>query len=152
MSKNTHLDGTPYPPLTSPTDSMWPTSYLAAQNWYQTSMGYLFQQDPITEAQLSARLDNRHNKTLKTPRSTAKHLESQLENGPVSMYATLNLFTSIPKIDKLVEAVNIDLRKSKVKLSLKDLQCWEFYPKKMMCGVNGGLCISGVQQILLHRL
>ncbi len=152
MSKNTRPDGTPYPPLTSPTDNTWPTSYLASQNWYQTSMGYLFQQDPITEAQLSARLDNRRNKTPKTSRSTAKHLESQLENGPVSMYATLNLFTSLPKIEKLLEAVNIDLRKSKVKVSLKDLQCWESYPKKMMCGVNGGLCASGVQQLLLHRL
>ena len=68
------------------------------------------------------------------------------------MYATLNLFTTFPKIKKLLEAVNIDLRRSKVKLSLKDLQCWESYPKKMMCGVNSGLCVDGVQQLLSHRL
>lgn len=44
-----------------------------------------------------------------------------MENGPVSMYATLKLFTSFPKVNKLLEAINIDLEKSKVKLSLKDL-------------------------------
>ena len=53
VSKSTQPDGTLYLPLRSPTDKHGPTSYLAAQNWYQTSMSYLFQQDPITEHQLS---------------------------------------------------------------------------------------------------
>ncbi len=152
VSKTTRPDGTPYPPLTSPKDKMWPTTFLSAQNWYQTSMGYLFQQDPITEAQLATRLDNRRNRSSNTSRSQAKKSTSLSENGPVSMYATLNLSTSIPKIDKLLEAINIDLRRSKVKISLKDLQCWDSYPKKMMCGVNGSLCVTGVQQLLSHRL
>ncbi len=85
-------------------------SYLAAQNWYQTSMGYLFQQDPITEAQPATRIDNWHNKSSSTSKSQAKKFNSLSENGPVSMYPALNLFTSIPKIDKLIKATNIDLR------------------------------------------
>ena len=152
VSKTIRPDGTPYPPLTSPKDKMWPTTFLAAQNWYQTSMGYLFQQDPITEAQLATRLDNRRNKSSSTSRSQTKKVNSLSENGPVSMYATVNLFTSITNLGKLLEAINIDLRRSKVKLSLKDLQCWDSYPKKMMCGVNSTLCVAGVQQLLSHRL
>jgi hypothetical protein len=153
MSKSLQPDGTSYPPLTSPTDKHWPTSYLSAQNWYQTSMSYLFQQDPITDQQLSLRLEGK--KTLQT-RGTTKPAKRQEHNpetkGPTSMYATVNLYTAFPNINKLVESVNVDLRKNKVRISLKELQCWESTPKKMLCGVNNGLCAIGVRQVLLHKL
>ena len=153
MSKSKQPDGTLYPPLRSPTDKHWPTSFLSAQNWYQTSMSYLFQQDPITEQQLSQRLESKKNHMARNAsKSTRKHEHNPENKGPTSMYATVNLYTTFPNINKLIESVNVDLRKNKVRLSLKDLQCWESTPKKMLCGVNNGLCVMGVRQLLLHKL
>ena len=47
-------DRTDIAPLSSPSDPSWPTCYLASDGWYQTSTGYLFQQAPITDIQLTA--------------------------------------------------------------------------------------------------
>jgi hypothetical protein len=153
MSKAQQPDSTPFPPLLSPSDKHWPSSYLTAQNWYQTSMGYLFQQDPITEQQLSSRLESKKNLRTQESTKSSKKQENKLENkGPTSMYATVNLYTAYPNIHKLVESVNVDLRKNRVRVSLKELQCWESSPKKMLCGVNSGLCATGVRQLLLHKL
>jgi hypothetical protein len=153
MSKAQQPDGTPFPPLQSPSDKHWPSSYLAAQNWYQTSMGYLFQQDPITEQQLTSRLENKNSLRTRESTKSSKKQESNHENkGPTSMYATINLYTAYPNIHKLVESVNVDLRKNRVRVTLKELQCWESFPKKMLCGVNSGLCATGVRQLLLHKL
>jgi hypothetical protein len=68
------------------------------------------------------------------------------------MYITLNLFSTIPNIKALLDSMNIDLRKSNVRVSLKSLQCWESNSKKMLCSVQSGLCVEGVKQLLLHRL
>jgi hypothetical protein len=59
MSKALQPGGTPFLPLKSSSDKHWPSSYLTAQNWYQTLMGYLFQQEPITEQQLSSCLEGK---------------------------------------------------------------------------------------------
>ena len=153
MSKSLQPDGTLYPPLRSPSDKHWPSSFLSAQNWYQTSMSYLFQQDPITDQQLSSRLESKRNLRTRDATKTSKKQEHNPENkGPTSMYATINLYTAFPNIHKLIESVNVDLRKNKVRVSLKELQCWESSPKKMLCGVNNGLCATGVRQLLLHKL
>jgi hypothetical protein len=66
MSKVLQSDGSPYPPLKSPSDKHWPSSFLATQNWYQSSMGYLFHQDPVSEKQLLARLDNKKDTSNET--------------------------------------------------------------------------------------
>ena len=42
LSRTTTATGAPHPSLTSPTDSNWPTTFLAAQNWIHTTMDYLF--------------------------------------------------------------------------------------------------------------
>ena len=153
MSKAQQPDGTTFPPLQSPSDKHWPSSYLAAQNWYQTSMGYLFQQDPITEQQLTSRLESKYSlRTQESTKSSKKHENKPESKGPTSMYATINLYTAYPNIHKLVESVNVDLRKNRVRVTLKELQCWESSPKKMLCGVNSGLCATGVRQLLLHKL
>ena len=153
MSKSLQPDGTPFPPLSSPSDKHWPSSYLSALNWYQSSMSYLFQQDPITEQQLSSRLDSKRNQRAReTTKAAKKHEHTNESKGPTSMYATINLYTTFSNIRKLIESVNVDLRKNKVKVSLKELQCWESSPKKMLCGVNNGLCATGVRQLLLHKL
>jgi hypothetical protein len=153
MSKTLQPDGTPFLPLKSSSDKHWPSSYLAAQNWYQTSMGYLFQQEPITEQQLSSRLEGKRGRmTRKTTKSSNTQNNQPEEKGPTSMYATINLYTAFPHIQQLVDSVNVDLRKNRVKVSLKELQCWESSPKKMLCGVNSGLCAAGVRQLLLHKL
>ncbi len=68
------------------------------------------------------------------------------------MYATMNLYTTYPNIQQLLDSVNVDLRKNKVKVSLKELQCWESSPKKILCGVNSNLCVEGIRQHLLHKL
>lgn len=142
-----------FPPLTSPTDKHWPTTYLAAQNWYHTTMGYLFQQDPITEQQLQSRLASKKGRhqgqTEKESKCTSSAPEEKV---PTSIYATINLYTTYYNIPTLVDSINIDLRRHKIRASLKDLQCWESSPQKMLCGVNSSLCATGVCQLLLHKL
>ncbi len=151
MSKALQSDGTPYPPLKSPTDKHWPSSFLAAQNWYQSSMGYLFSQEPVSEKQLLARLDSKKGR-LKRDATQLSKQNAPEEKGPTAMYATLNLYTTYPDIQRLLNSVNVDLRKNKVKVSLKELQCWESSPKKILCGVNSNLCVDGIKQLLLHKL
>ena len=75
-----------------------------------------------------------------------------MDKGPTSVYVTINLFTTIPKISVIIDLTNIDLRKYNVRVSLKPLQCWESHSKKILCGVQNGLCTEGVKQLLLHRL
>jgi hypothetical protein len=48
--------------------------------------------------------------------------------------------------------MNVDLRRHNVRVSLKSLQVWESNSKKMLCGVQSGLCPAGIHQLLLHRL
>jgi hypothetical protein len=151
MSKALQSDGSPYPPLKSPTDKHWPSSFLAAQNWYQSSMGYLFSQDPVSEKQLLARLDTKKGRLKREATQLSKQSALE-EKGPTAMYATMNLYTTYPDIQRLLDSVNVDLRKNKVKVSLKELQCWESSPKKILCGVNSNLCVDGIKQLLLHKL
>ena len=152
MSKVLQSDGSPYPPLKSPSDKHWPSSFLAAQNWYQSSMGYLFRQDPVSEKQLLARLDNKKGRLKRDATRLSTKQDTQEEKGPTSMYTTMNLYTKYPNIQRLLDSVNVDLRKNKVRVSLKELQCWESSPKKILCGVNSNLCVTGVRQLFLHKL
>ncbi len=152
MSKALQSDGSPYPPLKSPTDKHWPSSFLAAQNWYQSSMGYLFSQDPVSEKQLLARLDTKKGRLKRDATQLSSKQNTPEEKGPTAMYATMNLYTKYPNIQRLLDSVNVDLRKNKVKVSLKELQCWESSPKKILCGVNSNLCVDGIKQLLLHKL
>ena len=152
ISKALQPNGSPYPPLKSPTDKHWPSSYLAAQNWYQSSMGYLFRQDPISDKQLIARLDSKKGRLKRDATQLSTKKDTHEEKGPTSMYATMNLCTKYPNIKQLLDSVNVDLRKNKVRVSLKELQCWESSPKKILCGVNSNLCATGVRQLLLHKL
>jgi len=152
ISKALQTNGSPYPPLKSPTDKHWPSSYLAAQNWYQSSMGYLFRQDPISDKQLIARLDSKKGRLKRDATQLSTKKDTHEEKGPTSMYATMNLCTKYPNIKQLLDSVNVDLRKNKVRVSLKELQCWESSPKKILCGVNSNLCATGVRQLLLHKL
>ena len=145
-------DRTDIAPLSSPSDPSWPTCYLASDGWYQTSTGYLFQLAPITDVQLTARLDGRRSSSRQTSAKKQRTADLPMEKGPVAMYATMNLYTRLPRINHLIDSVNIDLRRSNVKISLKTLQCWESHSKKMLCGVNNGLCLTGVQQLLLHKM
>ena len=153
MSKALRPDGSPYPPLKSTNDKHWPSSYLASQSWYQSSMGYLFRQDPISEKQLLARLTNKKGFLKRDASQLNNNNKEPLEDkGPTSMYATMNLYTKYPAIERLLDSINVDLRKNKVRVSLKELQCWESSPKKILCGVNSNLCATGVRQLLLHKL
>jgi len=74
------------------------------------------------------------------------------DRGPTSIYVTVNLFSSLADIQMIIESMNIDLRKSNIRISYKALQCWELQSKKMLCSVQSGLCVTGVKQLLLHRL
>ena len=155
LSRTTKEDGTPYPPLTSPTDQNWPTTFLAAQNWIHTSMAYLFKLPPITEKQLQGRLTSRlrrENNDTEPPLNKAKTEKTENSKGPTSMYATVRLRTAIPQLDSLLTSINIDLRKLNIKVSQKPLQSWDSKPRKLLCSVNAGLCAQGVKQLLLHQL
>ncbi len=68
------------------------------------------------------------------------------------MYITLQLWTSLTSINCLIDSINIDLRKSNIKITIKDLQAWDAESRKILCGVNNGLCTVGVQQLLTHIL
>lgn len=124
--------------------------------WYQTPMGYLFSQLPLSKKQLQSRLETKRNSNTREDheriRRKSKNAKEKVEKGPTSMYFTLNLYTALPNISALIAAMNIDLRKSNLRVSLEPLQCWESNSKKMLCGVQSRLCVAGVSQLLLHRL
>ncbi len=143
------------PALSNPKDKNWPTTYLAASNWFHTTTGYLFKQPPITEQELRSHLASRQARRSSVQEITT-HSKStastRTDRGPVAMYATVNLYTTIVDTNRLIESLNIDLRKSNVKITKKELQCWESKSRKMLCGVKSGLCVAGVQQLLAHQL
>jgi hypothetical protein len=119
--------------------------------------GYLFSQPPISEKTLQARIETRNNRNrgddveLRRKKSK-KGQEHKEEKGATAMYATVNLYTKIPKISLVLESMNVDLRRHNVRVSLKSLKVWESNSKKMLCGVQRGLCPAGIHQLLLHRL
>jgi hypothetical protein len=155
LSRTTLPNGKPHPALSSPTDKHWPTTFLAAQNWVHTSMDYLFKLPPITEQQLQSRLSARLTKDthqIERPPSKTKPNLPTSDKGPVALYITMRLRTSIPHFDSLLTSVNIDLRKLNIKVSRKTLQTWESKPRKFLCSVSSSLCVEGVKQLLLHQL
>jgi len=93
------------------------------------------------------RIDDSEIKRRKSKKGTDKE-----DKGPTTMYVTINLFSNIPKISMVLNSMNVDLRRHNVKVSLKSLQCWESNSKKILCGVQSGLCTEGVHQLLAHRL
>ena len=116
-------------------------------------MSYLFQQDPITEQQLSLRLESEKNHwTGGTTKSAKKHEHNTENKGPTSMYTTINLYTTFPNINKLIESVNVDLQKNKVKNLTERIAMLGIKPQKDIIRVNNGLCVIGVRQLLLHKL
>jgi hypothetical protein len=156
VSKDLGADNKPYPDLTSSKDKHWPKNFANAQHWFQIPAGFVFAQPPVTEKQLQARLETRHNRYRMSDgdskRRKSKRSDDNEDKGPTSVYITVNLCTAIPKISVILESMKIDLRKYNVRVSLKPLQCWESHSKKMLCGVQNGLCTEGVKQLLLHRL
>ncbi|KAL3803357.1 hypothetical protein HJC23_009321 [Cyclotella cryptica] len=142
--------------LTSPDCAHWPDTYAKAQGWYQSSSSYVFSLSPISEQQLQGRLDSRRSRARSDDadqkRRKSKRETTQDDKGPTSMYVTVNLYSTLPNIKSLLDSMNIDLRRSNVRVSLKSLQCWESSSKKMLCSVQSGLCVEGVRQLLLHRL
>ena len=62
VSRGLTKDNKPLPDLTSPDCEHWPTTYAAAQGWYQSSSSYVFSLDPISEQQLQNRLELRWNR------------------------------------------------------------------------------------------
>jgi hypothetical protein len=156
ISRGLKPDHTPLPNLDSPTSPHWPITYATAVGWFQSSTGYVFKQKPVTESELAARLETRRNRNSLNDadgkrRNTKKGHEKE-DRGPTSIYVTVNLFSGLPDIRFLIESMNIDLRKSNLRVSVKALQCWESQSRKMLCSVQSNLCIAGVKQLLLHRL
>jgi hypothetical protein len=147
--------GCSLPALSIPKDKNWPTTFLAAFNWFHTSAGYLFKQPPVTEQELRSHLDSQQSR-LTTPMDSTNTTKSarstRADQGTVAMYATVNLCTTISATEQLIESLNIDLRKSNVRISKKELQCWESKSRKMLCGIKSGLCVTGLKQLLAHQL
>ena len=105
LSRTSLPNGSPNHSLTSPTDSNWPTMYLAAQNWFYTSMDYLFKLPPITEKQLQSRLAIRQRKDTHGSESQSTRTKPEtppVDKGPVAIYLTMRLRTSIPQFDSLL--------------------------------------------------
>jgi hypothetical protein len=153
MSRGLGPDKNPLPPLTSSSCPHWPHNYASATGWYQTTTGYIFSLPPISEKQLQSRLDARRNRnTTDASSKKSKKGHEREERGPTSIYVTVNLFSSLPNITTLLDSMNIDLRKSNIRVSAKALQCWESNSKRMICSIQNGLCVGGVKQLLLHRL
>jgi hypothetical protein len=114
---------TPPPPLVRPDDINWPHTYMTSTNWFHTSSKYLFQFPPIFEKQLTARLETRRNKKYESSitNKTKQKSNTQDDKGPTSMYTTLHLWSSLTTVDSLVDSINIDLRKSNIKVTIKTL-------------------------------
>lgn len=116
-------------------------------------MKYLIKLPPVSDKQLQARLVARKSREDQNiPGSNSKNKTEITAKGPVSIYITMWLHMTIPQFDSLLDLVNIELRKLNIKVSQKVLQSWDSKPRKMLCSVNGGLCIAGVKQLLLHHL
>jgi hypothetical protein len=146
-------DKKPLPDLTSSSCPHWPHNYASATGWYQTSTGYIFSLPPITAKQLHSRLESRRNRTMQdSQKKKDKKAGDKEERGPTAIYVTVNLYLAIPNIPSLLDSMNIDLRKSNIRVTAKALQCWESNSKKMICSIQNGLCVDGVKQLLLHRL
>ena len=156
VSKDLDPDNKPYPDLTSSKDPHWPHNFVNAQHWFQAPGGFVFTQPPVTEKQLQTRLETRRTRYRANEsgnkRRKSKKTGGEEDKGPTSIYTVINLYTKLPKISSIIEAMNIDLRRYNVRVSLKQLQCWDSHSKKMLCGVHNGLCIEGVKQLLMHRL
>ncbi|KAL3780888.1 hypothetical protein HJC23_009934 [Cyclotella cryptica] len=156
ISKDIDSDNKPYPDLTSSKNPHWPNNFVNAQHWFQVPGGFVFTQPPVTEKQLQARLETRRNRYRAndsgSKRRKSKKSGGEEDKGPTSIYAIINLYTALPKISTIIEAMNIDLRRYNARVLLKPLQVWESHSKKMLCGVHNGLCIEGVKQLLMHRL
>jgi hypothetical protein len=153
VSRGLKPDKTPLPNLNSSKSPHWPTTYASAIGWFQSSTGYVFKQKPVSETQLAARLETRRNRsflndtddTTDTKRRKAKKGSEKEDRGPTLVYVTVNLYSSIPDIRLIIESINIDLRKSNIRVSIKALQCWESQSKKMLCSVQSNLCLVGVK-------
>jgi hypothetical protein len=154
LSKSSPSCPTPPPPLVRPDDINWPHNYMTSTNWFHTSSKYLFQFPPISEKQLTARLETRRNKKYESSITNKTKQKSNIQDdkGPTSLYTTLHLWSSLTTIDSLVDSINIDLQKSNIKVTIKTLQSWDSESRKILCGVNNGLCTVGVQQLLEHHL
>lgn len=155
VSRGLQPDNTPLPNLDSAESPHWPVQYASVVGWFQSSTSYVFKQNPITETQLRNRLETRRNRMSNEDGDKArkpKKANEKEDRGPTSVYVTLNLFSSLGNIKMLVESMNIDLRQSNMRISVKALQCWESHSKKMLCSVQSSLCTAGVKQLLLHRL
>ena len=100
-----------------------------------------------------ARLETRKNKRFVSSTSTkSTKSPTQEDRGPTSLYTNVLLWSSLDHVESLVDSINIDLRKSNIRVTIKDLQAWDSESRKILCGVNNGLCVVGVQQLLSHLL
>ena len=72
-------------------------------------MGYLFSQDPVSEKQLLARLDTKKGRLKRDATQLSSKQNTPEEKGPTAMYATMNLYTKYPNIQRLLDSVNVDL-------------------------------------------
>jgi hypothetical protein len=144
------------PDLTSSLSPHWPHNYVTLMGWYKTSIGYIFSLPPIFETQLQIRLESCRYRFLKDGLEKkcrkSKLTPDKETRGPTAMYVTLNLYTTLSNILALINSMNIDLRKSNMRVSPNSLQCWESNSKKMLCSIQSGLCVAGVSQLLLHLL
>lgn len=126
-AKPTNSTSNQHPPLVWPVNLNWQHNYMWPTNWFHISSNHLFWSPPITEKQLIARLGTHKNTRKETNKATKTKnaLSYQEDRGPISMHTTLNIWLSVPHNEKSVDSVNIDMRKSNIRVSIKDLQCWE---------------------------
>ena len=123
LSKSSPSCPNPPPPLVRPDDINWPHNDMTSMNWFHTPSNYLFQFPPISKKHLTAHLETCRNKKYESSitNKTKQKSNTQADKGPTSMYITLHLWSSLTSVDNLIDSINIDLRKSNIKVTIKTL-------------------------------
>ena len=147
-------DGKPLPPLKTLKD--FSHDYLSSTLYFQCSNWYDLGTDIVTEQELKRRLDLRlDQQTASNQRSGKKKKKSQNtgnQKNVTEIYVDFNLRTSYKDINRLIGAINIDLKRKNLRVRKKDMQCWQSSSRKMLISVNSGLCTRGLGSLLLHTL
>jgi hypothetical protein len=147
-------DGKPLPPLK--TLKGFSPDYLSSTLYFQCSNWYDLGTDIVTEQELKRRLDLRQNQqTPPNQRSGRKKKgndNSFQKKNVTEIYVDFNLRTTYKDINRLIGAINIDLKRKNLRVKKKDMQCWQSSSRKMLISVNSGLCVRGLASLLLHTL
>jgi hypothetical protein len=145
----------PLPPLTGADNEDFPHDYLRANKYIKVSNVWMLSQPPIDKSTLRSRLSTMQESIKSRTKKQSSKKAPKKSGGPVALYVNVKIKTDIHPslISEIITGVDITLYCSKrVRVSLKQLQCWDSSPKYALLGVNNGVDPHGVEATLMHHL